>query len=387
MIGEPRKNDGGALRVLVADDDPIQRSLINARLARLNGQTVEAEDGVAAWALLSSQTFDIAIVDLNMPNLDGFGLIQSMRDHPRTRHMPIIVITSRHDRAAIEAALQAGASSFLVKPIAWSTFEHHIGFLLRMVQSAKEFRAASQKAIATHRAREAILGGVCGVALSGTTWVMEEVDQLRRLPLLAESAPLLLQRLNTIFEECKALRQQAAYGTAEIATLEEKIAVSGRKERLELIMAEAARALAPAIATKSIDLRMTLPAGDTWVAGDGEALQQALHHLIANAVEHSRPGEEICVSAKIYPDGLLGVEITDHGEGMHPELLARTFAPLQSRFAGSDGETKIGYGLLIAKAIAEAHSGTLELRSMPGQGTTALLVLPPERVTNIVDEQ
>ncbi len=76
------------LRVLVADDDPILRSLMRARLVRFNGHAVDAEDGLAAWTLLCSQTFDIAIVDLGMPNLDGISLIQCMRGYPRTRHLP-----------------------------------------------------------------------------------------------------------------------------------------------------------------------------------------------------------------------------------------------------------------------------------------------------------
>src|SRR5262245_18973837 len=90
------------LRILVADDDPILRSLMRARLVRFNGQAVDAEDGLTAWRLLCSQTFDMAIVDLGMPNLDGISLIQCIRGYPRTRHLPIIVVTAQDDRTSID---------------------------------------------------------------------------------------------------------------------------------------------------------------------------------------------------------------------------------------------------------------------------------------------
>lgn len=387
MTGEGTIASGAMLRILVADDDPIQRSLIGARLSRLNGQTVEAEDGVAAWALLSSQTFDMAIVDLGMPNLDGFGLIQCMRGHPRTRHLPIIVVTSRHDRHAIEQALQAGASSFMVKPIAWSTFEHHIGFLLRMVQSAKAARTAGTKEIAAHRVREAILGSLCGDATATTTWIMEEVEALKRFPVTVNSAALLQQRLSAIFDESAALKEHAARAAAVIASISDHVAVSDIKERLDEVVQLAVQEMSAQASAKGVRLEVAMPGGDTWLACDAEAIIQALRRLIDNAVTHSAPGSTVVIQGKIYPDGLLGIEITDHGKGMHPDLLARSFAPLQTRMQGANASGQAGYGLLVAKAIAEAHNGTLELRSMPEQGTTALFALPPERVTNIVVQQ
>ena len=122
------------IRVLVADDDPIQRAEIASRLVRLNGQPIEAEDGGTAWAMLAAHGFEAAIVDLNMPNLDGFALIRCIRGYPRTRHVPIIVVSASSDSASVQAAMEAGATSFLVKPIAWTMFEQHIGFLLRLMQ-------------------------------------------------------------------------------------------------------------------------------------------------------------------------------------------------------------------------------------------------------------
>ena len=101
-----------------------------------------------------------------------------------------------------------------------------------------------------------------------------------------------------------------------------------------------------------------------------------------NAVAHSHRGGTVAIAAKIYQDGLLGLEVEDHGKGMHPEFLARRLAPLHAAYDGKQGDVRIGLGLLLAKAIVEAHNGSLELRSNPDQGTIATLVVPAERITH-----
>lgn len=119
-------------RALVVDDDPIMRSLVRARLAGIVDQVVEASDGLEAWHLLSSQTFHLALVDLMMPNIDGNALIKCIRGHPPTQHMPIVVVTSNDDRHSIAQALEAGASTFMTKPLNWAVFKPHIAHLLRL---------------------------------------------------------------------------------------------------------------------------------------------------------------------------------------------------------------------------------------------------------------
>lgn len=120
------------MTALIVDDDPILRSLLRAKLVHQIPEAYEADDGGAAWDLLRNIDFQIAFVDLEMPNIDGITLIQCIRAHPRTRHLPIVVITGRQDAGALKQALDAGATSYLQKPLNWSTFEHHVGHLLAL---------------------------------------------------------------------------------------------------------------------------------------------------------------------------------------------------------------------------------------------------------------
>ena len=121
--------------VLVVDDDAFSRAVVSRRVAK-HSDVVEAEDGLDALAQLQTAEFDLAIVDLEMPNFNGLDLIRSVRGHPTLKHIPIIVLTGNESRAAIEGALSAGATSFLLKPLDWSAFGEHIRHVLHLAHRA-----------------------------------------------------------------------------------------------------------------------------------------------------------------------------------------------------------------------------------------------------------
>ncbi len=129
---------GGAMRrpsVLVVDEDAFARAVVSRRVAEFS-DVVEAEDGIEALAHLQTAVFDLIVVDLEMPNFNGLDLIKCVRGHPNLRHIPIIVLTANETRSALESALTAGATSFLLKPLNWSLFGEHIGHLLELAYRA-----------------------------------------------------------------------------------------------------------------------------------------------------------------------------------------------------------------------------------------------------------
>lgn len=121
-------------RVLVVDDDSITRTMVSKKLKSL-AHVVEAENGRHALLELERAAVDLAIVDLAMPVLNGIELISLMREHPRLKHIPIIVLTANQTRDGLEDALRAGATSFLLKPLNWSIFGSHIRRVLELARN------------------------------------------------------------------------------------------------------------------------------------------------------------------------------------------------------------------------------------------------------------
>jgi len=103
-------------RILAVDDSPTIRMLLRAALIERGYEIVEAEDGVAALEALQAGTPDVVITDINMPRLDGFGLIASIRQEARHSSLPILVLTTESSPEKRSKAREAGATGWIVKP-------------------------------------------------------------------------------------------------------------------------------------------------------------------------------------------------------------------------------------------------------------------------------
>ena len=103
-------------RVMAVDDSATVRKVLQATLVSAGYEVVEAFDGADALEKLSSDSVDMLVTDLNMPNMDGIGLIQEVRQEPGNRFMPIIMLTSETQPETQSAGKAAGASGWITKP-------------------------------------------------------------------------------------------------------------------------------------------------------------------------------------------------------------------------------------------------------------------------------
>ena len=105
-------------RILIVEDSPTMRQLLAFALKRLKDvDIVEAQDGMDGLRKVSSDHFDLALIDINMPVMDGLKLISLIRGDESLRQMPIIVITTEGAKEDRERAIALGANEYLTKPI------------------------------------------------------------------------------------------------------------------------------------------------------------------------------------------------------------------------------------------------------------------------------
>ncbi len=105
-------------RILIVEDSPTMRQLLVFALRRLPGvDIVEAQDGMDGLRKLSSDHFDLALIDIHMPVMDGLKLIGLMRGEDALREVPVVVITTEGAERDRERALRLGANEYLTKPI------------------------------------------------------------------------------------------------------------------------------------------------------------------------------------------------------------------------------------------------------------------------------
>ena len=127
-------------RLLFVDDDPILREFAQVNLASTWADVDVAADGVEALQACGRRNYDLLLVDLDMPRMDGFELLAHLRADPATAHLPVIVETGREDVDAIDRAFQAGATAFVTKPLSWRLLAYQIRFALRAARAEARLR-------------------------------------------------------------------------------------------------------------------------------------------------------------------------------------------------------------------------------------------------------
>jgi CheY-like chemotaxis protein len=112
--------------VLVVDDSATVRKFVAASLNMKGLRVVTAGDGIEALERMPSEKFDLIILDLNMPEMDGFEFMRTLREAPEYRDIPIIVLSSMTDLKDKDLALESGALAFLEKPLSTEAIQREV---------------------------------------------------------------------------------------------------------------------------------------------------------------------------------------------------------------------------------------------------------------------
>ena len=135
MIAE-RAIPGYPKAILAVDDDPVMRAFADAELSVSGAKVTTAEDGAQALAKIEQGEFDVVVLDLEMPNMNGFELLLRLRAVDRTRELPVVILTSREDADTAVKAFDAGATAYSMKPVNWERLRQRV----REVHEARRIR-------------------------------------------------------------------------------------------------------------------------------------------------------------------------------------------------------------------------------------------------------
>ena len=168
--------------ILVVDDDTIMRILAHTSLAREGYRVKEAENGAEALSLLTALKPDLILLDVMMPELDGFSTCEQIRRSPGQERIPICMMTGLEDTGSIHRAYQAGATDFITKPINWLLLGYRVRYLLRASKAFDDVYRAESKSRAL---LGAIPDGMLRISHDGTLLESRNSSD-RNLPSVAE---------------------------------------------------------------------------------------------------------------------------------------------------------------------------------------------------------
>jgi CheY-like chemotaxis protein len=142
--------------VLIVDDDPIARLLAREALEQSGWLVEEAENGCLGVEAFIKRPSDLVLLDIMMPEMDGFAVCTELRRLPEGTHTPVLMMTGLEDYQSITQAYDAGATDFIVKPINGLLLGHRVRYMLRAGQAMRDLRDSQVKLV---RARDAALEG------------------------------------------------------------------------------------------------------------------------------------------------------------------------------------------------------------------------------------
>lgn len=361
--------------VLLVDD--LQENLVALEaLIRQPGRRVfQVRSGEEALSLMLEHSFALAILDVQMPEMNGFELAELMRGAERTRTIPIVFVTAAgSDLNYAFRGYESGAVDFLYKPLDPHAVRSKVNVfveLARQRQQLQQAQAELQRAVAM---RDDFMSMIAHELRNPLNSVYLQA-QLRRKMLSEGRTPDAKGFLHMVERDERQIRSM-------IRLLDDMLDVSRvRTGRLTVVpgpfdLAESVRSVVEAIGEQAhaagVTLELAAPPTLPCV-GDEFRIEQVVTNLLTNALRYGQ-GRPVSVTVATSGTEAL-VSVRDRGMGIAPEDQERIFEQFE-RAQGDAQVPGLGLGLYIAREIAQAHRGQLAVRSTPGEGAEFILSLP-----------
>ena len=346
-------------RILVVDDDPILREFAGVYLTSPTMEVEVAEDGRAALERLKKGGIDIALVDLEMPVMDGFELIAAVRAEPSLEDLPIVVITGREDMEAIDRAYGTGATSFAIKPLNWRLVSHQLAYVLRNSRADAKQRQGRRMAEQADSLKTNILRlmrhefNTPFNVILGFGRLIESHSENAAIQGHARQILMAAEKFKRMHDQ---LMESARILSGDIEVTKKVFSVA------DLIKAAAREALRGG--GKSTDLKLADRTGNSEITGDYDLLLTALRNLIENAFAHGQA--PIHVTGQRSANGRVAIRVTDAGQGMDQTSFALA---IQAFKQGSNAlqRTEDGLGLGLATAVGSLKAVGGEIHLVKGE--------------------
>ncbi len=356
-------------RILIVDDNPKNIQLLGTILKSADYLINVGRNGKQALEITKKVLPDLILLDVMMPEMDGFEACRLLKQSPETKDIPVVFLTAKAESGDIAQGFEVGAVDYVTKP--FETQE-----LLARVRTHLELKFSREMIIEQSNEQKELLHILChdlANPFHNIQGILELLsDDLAQFETYAGYMRTTLRNGMSIIDLVRSMR-----------SLEEK------KTKLELdsfslneLIAESDTILRQKLSEKEITIDNNIADDIVIKVEKVSFINSVINNLISNAIKFSAPGSNIKLTAS-RKEGMVTLSVQDYGIGM-PDTILRDLFDLSKPTSrvGTNGETGTGFGMPLVRKFVEAYGGTLtieskEIDSHPeDHGTKVVLQLP-----------
>lgn len=357
------------VKCLIVDDLEGNRLALSGLLRRDDVEVLTARSGAEALEILLTDDVALALLDVQMPEMDGFELAELIRGSERTRHVPLIFVTAGgHDERRMFKGYESGAVDFLYKPIEPHILRNKADVFFQLYRQRQQIARELHERTETLRLSEmftAVLGHDLRNPLSAiltSARLLEHEANAPEVRQIGGRVSSSARRMSRMIEELVDLARARLAGGIPIDCQDADAGVV-----VERVIQEQ-RAAAPA---REIVL---MAEGDLIGCWDAERLAQVVANLVGNAVHHGQPDAPVSIRLDGLGSDALVLTVENAG-AIDPDILPFIFDPFRGAPGHRGRRDGLGLGLYIVQQIVRAHRGAIEARSDDGH-TRFTVTLP-----------
>ena len=368
--------DKKKFRLLIVDD--ISRNIqVLANILREKGyQIAFARSGRAALEKMQARNFDLILLDIMMPEIDGFEVCKRLKAYPETKDIPIIFLTAKTDTKSIVRGFELGAIDYVTKPFNKMELLARVRTHLTLRQSQKDLRASEQRLQEAVAAKDKFFS-IIAHDLRGPFYSLfhlyefmeDDIDMFDRNQLI-DFFKSLRESAKRTFNLLENLLNWARTQTGSVHFSPEFLNLSS-------LIRNVAKLIESGADDKNISLKLDIDE-KTDVYADKNMLRTILQNLIANAVKFTPRGGTITIHTQEKGD-CIEITVADTGVGISQGNMEKLFR-IDAQFTtfGTEEEKGSGLGLILCKEFAGANGGQIWVESEMGKGSSFRFTLPRE---------
>ena len=358
------------VKCLLVDDLPENLLALSELLRQEDVEILQARSATEALEILLVHDVALALLDVQMPDMDGFELAELMRGSTRTRHIPIIFVTAgARDQHRLFKGYESGAVDFLYKPIEPQIIRNKAAVFFQLDRQRRQLDHQLHERTETLRLNElftALLAHDLRNPLNAIVTSAHLVQRIAAEPMAKDSAARIVssgQRMSRLIEDMLDLARARIGGG---------IAVKPEAGEFDVLIGPVVREHQAASPDRTIEV---IGSGGLRGQWDHDRIAQVASNLIGNAIKHGDPRGPVtvrlngthrdCVIFSVENDGVIPAE--RHAGLFDP------FKDGQQRVGRNEG---LGLGLYIVQQIVAAHGGSIDVRSEQNRRTIFTVELP-----------